>query len=157
MPHKFHWCSLEVMQKLHSKFLAQRSFLILQNVALALRVAPQKFSEGSCQNVEISNLKTTTSTTLENTNSKLCKNLHFATANKHFRKIPSENDNVFRPIWGFQTDSFTITKDAFARKIRKTARAVPVRRDVYVCCAVFWNDMYTGHWQCWCHWPETPG
>ena len=93
----------------------------------------QKCGERNCQNVEISKLKTSRSPTLGKTNSKLFKNLHFATAKHTFYKKKTLRKWIhFRLFLRFQNDSFAIAKTKFGRKKVKPRARFPVRRVVFV-------------------------
>ena len=91
---------------------------------MALRPSSQKYSEGNCQNVEISKLKTSTSTTLEKTNSKLCRNLHFATAKKTFCKNALRKWLHFSANFETSKWQFRYSEKHIWQKKSETARAV---------------------------------
>ena len=91
---------------------------------MALRPSSQKCSEGNCQNVEISKLKTSSSTTLENTNSKLYRNLHFATAKQTFYKTTLRKWIHFSANFETLKWQFRYSEKQIWQKKSETARAV---------------------------------
>ena len=84
----------------------------------------QKCGERNCQNVEISKLKTSRSPTLGKTNSKLFKNLHFATAKHTFYKKTLRKWIHFSAVFEISKWQFRYSENQIRQKKSETARAV---------------------------------